>query len=208
MNDFLDQTKILTLFNIRCINGKSIKPHSEFPDEDEIILLPGTYLKVTALMKAADNLCIVYLQEIIPTVEEIARCTKVANDVTKENICVLWLDSDVQSEDNKQIQKKLVNLFQNNFSAYERAEEMMVHIEKNLHKHVLLIASGQMGRQIVPEIHPRSQFHSIIIYCMNKQANEKWSKKYEKVGIIIRNISCTNQSSIFRSGQSGCDFIR
>ena len=196
MNDFLDQTKVLTLFNIQCINGKVIKNHSEFPDEDEVILLPGTYLKVAASIKATDNLCIIYLEEIIPTVEEIARCTKVANDVTKETTYILWLDSSVKSEENEEVHKKLIELFQNNFLAYERAEEMMDYIEKNPDKHFLLIASGQMGREVVPKIQPRSQFHSIIIYCMNKQANEKWSKKYEKVG-TIQNILCDISHEFF-----------
>jgi hypothetical protein len=37
---------IRTLFMIECVNGKAIKSHSQHAEEDEILLIPTTYLRV------------------------------------------------------------------------------------------------------------------------------------------------------------------
>jgi hypothetical protein len=54
-------------------------------------------------------------------------------------------------------------------------------MEEKQNAHCLLITGGQIGRQIVPKIKNLSQLHAIVVYCMNKQANEQWSRDYEKV---------------------------
>ena len=45
----------------------------------------------------------------------------------------------------------------------------------------ILIVSGQLGRQIVPNIHKLQQISSIFVYCGNKQLNEEWARQYSKV---------------------------
>ncbi|CAF3675920.1 unnamed protein product [Rotaria sordida] len=46
MEKFVGRSGIRTLFMIECINGKAIKSHSFYKDENEILLMPGTYLRV------------------------------------------------------------------------------------------------------------------------------------------------------------------
>ena len=54
-----------TLFAIECINGKSISNHSHFPQEGEVILMPGTYFEVVSILNdAGGDLCIIDLKEI------------------------------------------------------------------------------------------------------------------------------------------------
>jgi hypothetical protein len=181
-SDFLDQTKHLTLFNVQCINGKIIKNHSEFPNEDEIVLPPGTFLKVKSSINATHNLCIVYLEEIVPTPADRA---KILSTSLIDNIYVLWLDPNINtSDENKQIQKKLKELFLNNFIPCEQVEKAVHYIEEKHNAHFLLITGGQIGRQIVPKINNLSQIHFIVVYCMNKEANEEWSRNFEKVQYI------------------------
>ncbi|CAF1391870.1 unnamed protein product [Adineta ricciae] len=54
-----------TFFIIKCTNGKKVANHSSFPDEAEIILMPGTFLQVTAGPILQDNgsMYIIHLQE-------------------------------------------------------------------------------------------------------------------------------------------------
>ncbi|CAF1211469.1 unnamed protein product [Didymodactylos carnosus] len=55
-----------TIFNIESCNGKQIRPHSYFKEEDEILLLPGTYFEIVSQFSPADDLHIIHLKEKIP----------------------------------------------------------------------------------------------------------------------------------------------
>ena len=55
-----------TLFAIDCINGKDIKRHSYFAQEDEILLLPCTHLQVVGHLTSTENLHIIHLREVPP----------------------------------------------------------------------------------------------------------------------------------------------
>jgi hypothetical protein len=66
MERFIGRSGERTLFMIECINGKSIKAHSSYQDENEILLMPGTYLTVTGKWSPSENLHIIHLQEENP----------------------------------------------------------------------------------------------------------------------------------------------
>ena len=55
-----------TLFGIETTRGKSIKNHSFYPDEDEILLLPGTNLEVTSQLHPGNRFHIIHLREKRP----------------------------------------------------------------------------------------------------------------------------------------------
>jgi len=52
------------LFSIECENGKNIRSYSYFQQEEEILLMPGFYFKVTNVLKQGSNLY--HLKEINP----------------------------------------------------------------------------------------------------------------------------------------------
>ena len=66
MENFIGRTGERTLFMIECIHGKDIKSHSSYKNENEILLMPGTYLKVIGKWSPADSLHIIHLQEENP----------------------------------------------------------------------------------------------------------------------------------------------
>ena len=55
-----------TLFIITCLHGRSIRNHSFFPFEDEILLTPGSYFQIKGRYDSSDDLHIVQLEEIHP----------------------------------------------------------------------------------------------------------------------------------------------
>lgn len=55
-----------TLFSIEVFNGRNIRAHSHFGDEDEMLMLPGTLMEVNSQMKSASDLCIIHLKQKIP----------------------------------------------------------------------------------------------------------------------------------------------
>ena len=57
-----------TLFAIDCVNGKDIRRHSYFAQEDEVLLLPCTHLQVIGHLTSRENLHIIHLREVSPPV--------------------------------------------------------------------------------------------------------------------------------------------
>ncbi|CAF1446353.1 unnamed protein product [Adineta ricciae] len=66
MENFIGTEDIRTIFIIECENGKSIRLHSYFEEENEILLLSETYFQVKGKWKAADNLYMIQLREKSP----------------------------------------------------------------------------------------------------------------------------------------------
>jgi hypothetical protein len=69
---FVGSTGARTIFNIECINGKSIKDHSYFKQENEILLMPGSYFQVVSKWEPAKDLYIIHLREKVPPYQTMA----------------------------------------------------------------------------------------------------------------------------------------
>ncbi|CAF0933382.1 unnamed protein product [Rotaria sordida] len=54
-----------TLFSIEILNGRNIRAHSHFNDEDEYLLLPGTFMEVRSQLNPASDLHIIHLKQKI-----------------------------------------------------------------------------------------------------------------------------------------------
>ena len=66
ISTFLGEVPQSTLFNIECFSGKSIAPFTGYPNENEVILMPGTTLRVVAdPLHHHGGLNIVHLREIL-----------------------------------------------------------------------------------------------------------------------------------------------
>jgi hypothetical protein len=63
---YLGNVGTRTLFSVEAINGRTVRSHSHFTTEDEILLLPGTYFEVKSRLNPAPDLYIVHLQQKIP----------------------------------------------------------------------------------------------------------------------------------------------
>ncbi|CAF1360624.1 unnamed protein product [Adineta steineri] len=181
---FFDSKKKCTVYCIKSLNGKSIQNHSDFPNESEAILSPGTYLSVISSVNMSEDILLVDLEEIVPTPEQIAQLTtapsKVLSNPQADSICVLWLDSNVNKSQNTQTQERLKKLFHNTFKTFEESEAAINYMQDKSNQCFLLIIGGQIGRQTIPAVNNIPQLQCIVVYCMNKQANEDWSSSYEK----------------------------
>jgi len=65
-NMYLGNTGERTLFSVEVINGRTVRAHSHFITEDEIVLLPGTHMEVQSQFSPAPGLNIIHLKQIIP----------------------------------------------------------------------------------------------------------------------------------------------
>lgn len=66
MEEFVGKSGVRTLFNIECINGKAIRAHSFYKKESEILLMPGTYLRVVGKWSPTKDLYMIHLREATP----------------------------------------------------------------------------------------------------------------------------------------------
>jgi hypothetical protein len=65
-NMYLGSEGDRTLFSVEAINGRTIKNHSHFVTEDELLLLPGTHMIVQSQLSPAPSLHIIHLKQVIP----------------------------------------------------------------------------------------------------------------------------------------------
>lgn len=61
---FFGKSGTRTLFTIECFNGRDIRQHSYIKRENEILLLPGTQLKVVACLTPSTDFNIIQLKEV------------------------------------------------------------------------------------------------------------------------------------------------
>ncbi|CAF4029139.1 unnamed protein product, partial [Adineta steineri] len=65
ISSFLSESSSSTLFNIECLNGKSISSYTRYPNENEVILMPGTVFEVVSnSLSHHGGLNIIHLKEI------------------------------------------------------------------------------------------------------------------------------------------------
>jgi hypothetical protein len=65
-NMYLGNTGDRTLFSVEAINGRTVRAHSHFVTEDEILLLPGTHMIVQSQFSPAPDLHIIHLKQVVP----------------------------------------------------------------------------------------------------------------------------------------------
>jgi hypothetical protein len=103
-------------------------------------------------------------------------------DDNLEIFSLIWLDSAVnESSENLDCQRKLRNSinYLKTFDDSDRCERYIQNLSSN--DRLILIVSGRFGQEILPSIHNLRQVIAIYVYCMHKQSNEQWTKKFNKV---------------------------
>jgi hypothetical protein len=63
---YLGSSGARTLFNIDCNNGKNIRRHSQFTDDDEMLLLPARQFQIDSCLNQGNGLRIIQMKEIEP----------------------------------------------------------------------------------------------------------------------------------------------
>lgn len=64
------------------------------------------------------------------------------------------------------------------------SERCVKLIQEYTDRRIFLIASGSLGRQVVPIIHDLPQVYAIYIHCADVQSNQQWALQYCRVRIV------------------------
>jgi hypothetical protein len=97
---------------------------------------------------------------------------------------ILWLDSEINNEENLLSQQKLYNAF-DNVEIFTDENECHQFIRSKSKQPIVLIVSGRLSRQTVPAVDQLKHVSAIYIYCMNKSRHAEWAKDFVKVILSI-----------------------
>ncbi|CAF1356904.1 unnamed protein product [Rotaria sordida] len=110
---------------------------------------------------------------------------KNTDDMYLEIFCLIWLDAGANAKDIRDTEQNLRSII-NRFKKFQDVRQCQKFIEERSQKErVVIIVSGQLGREIVPSIHKLRQVISIYVYCMDKEGNKKWADKFAKVKAVV-----------------------
>jgi exonuclease V gamma subunit len=110
------------------------------------------------------------------------------DDQHLELFCLIWLDANANVAETRNTEQKLRSII-NHLKKFQDVKQCQQYIEQRSQKdRLVIIVSGQMGREIVPSIHKLRQIISIYVYCMDKKRNEEWASKFKKVKIMLRDL--------------------
>ncbi len=101
-----------------------------------------------------------------------------------ELLTLIWLDKFVEAtQENREIQDKL-RLIINYLIVFDNCESCEHYLKNEINdqqEKIILIVSGQLGQEIIENIHQLRQIVSIFVFCGDKQKHERWAKDYSKV---------------------------
>lgn len=118
-----------------------------------------------------------------------------------ENYTLIWLDHDANiAPENIQAQPHFRAAI-NCLKMFQKSDECSKYIQSLTKDHcIVMIVSGRLGQEIVPQIHSLPQVCAIYVYCLNKSKHEPWTRQYSKVNLqlikpIISEINFSDQSN-------------
>lgn len=117
-----------------------------------------------------------------------------------ENYTLIWLDQDANvAPENVQAQPHFRAAI-NYLKMFKKSDECSKYI-RSLTKEdcVVMIVSGRLGQEIVPEVHPLPQVRAIYVYCMRRDKYEQWAEPFSKVNLPLESKSLLTE---FSSDQS------
>jgi len=95
-----------------------------------------------------------------------------------EAVCLVWLDTFIRDEQHAyRIQEMLLELHPD-VRLYSKVCSCINLIKTITNKYILLVTSGVLAHEILPEIHSLRSVAAIFIYCPNQQFHNSIKDDY------------------------------
>jgi tetratricopeptide (TPR) repeat protein len=113
-----------------------------------------------------------------------------------QNVLLIWLDPNIDEENNRDCQKNIVQLRRivSSIKTFTNADQCINFLSKIKDENACIIMSGSLGRQTVPQVHGMSQVKSIFIFCGSIALHQKWAKDWPKIKGVFNNISSMSEA--------------
>lgn len=99
-----------------------------------------------------------------------------------ENMQLVWVDPIIDSADPdaQHTLQQLRNVV-NEVNIFSRPHQCRDFLEEVNKEKVLVVTSGSVGRELVPQIHAMRQVDEIYIFCRHKSRHKEWARDYPKI---------------------------
>ncbi|CAF3583222.1 unnamed protein product [Rotaria sp. Silwood1] len=95
---------------------------------------------------------------------------------------LIWLDANInESEDDYKAALHELRCIIASVATFTDVRECLDFLSKIKNKKVVMIVSGSLGQQIIPEIQEWPQLESVYVFCGNQSIHEKWARQIPKV---------------------------
>ncbi|CAF1614661.1 unnamed protein product [Rotaria sp. Silwood1] len=111
-----------------------------------------------------------------------------------EAFACLWLDANVKNtDDNRETEQELRQII-NHLRIFDQADACEKLIRATKQEKIVLIVSGQLGRDVIPRLHNLPQLVACYVYCLNGTDHEEWTRTYSKVqGVFVERADLLKQ---------------
>lgn len=94
---------------------------------------------------------------------------------------LIWLNAKMNLKEARGAEQALRSIV-NHIEKFQDIERFQEYIQQTSHKdRLVLIVSGQLGKEVVPSIHKLRQIIAIYVFCFDKKTHEQWASKFPKV---------------------------
>ena len=94
---------------------------------------------------------------------------------------IIWYDAHAYEQGHASTRELLESHLGDVFIMNDKTEWQRLIGRDHSSQRLVLIISGQFGREIVPRIHDSPNIVSIYVYCRDRERNREWAKNYSKV---------------------------
>ena len=102
---------------------------------------------------------------------------------------VVWVDGTIMESD-KDFQRTLSQLLNavHDVTIFTQLDKCVDFLQEVQTEEVFVIASGYLGKQLVPQIHSMIQLNTVYIFCGNQTTHEQWAKEWPKIKGVYTSI--------------------
>ena len=106
-----------------------------------------------------------------------------------QNYRLVWVDGNINESDSD-FQHSLAQLRNviNDVEIFQGSSTCVDFLHDVVNEKVFVIASGSLGKDLIPRIHSMAQVHTICIFCGDRARHKPWSEQWSKIKDVYTRI--------------------
>ena len=106
-----------------------------------------------------------------------------------QNYRLVWVDANINDSDSD-CQHSLAQLRNvvNDIKIFQDSDTCVDFLHDVVHEKAFVIASGSLGKDLIPRIHSMGQVDAIFIFCSDRARHKPWSEQWSKIKDVYTRI--------------------
>lgn len=102
-------------------------------------------------------------------------------------VTLIWVDATAKEPTTKSVWERLK--LHSDLQPFEDTNSCIQFLQEKKCKRAILIASGKLGKELVPKIHDRDQIVSIYIFEKNSSISPSWTNQWPKIQGVFHDLN-------------------